>query len=503
MKELSLNNTRLDGRYDIQSLLGQGSYAEIYVARDALAAPQSPHKSIVVKALNVFLQNDLDTDLERTLVENFQNEAIALDRVRHPNVISRLGHGSARDLRGTIFHYLVLEYLSGGDLARACREKSLNLMQALFYLEQVCAGLGHAHQNGIIHRDIKPQNLLLTADRQTVKIADFGVARVSQTDSPVTRVGTNMFAPPEHSPLFAGQTGTLTYTKLTPAADIYSLAKSAYVLITCESPRFFTNQPITELPFDMRQKAWAKDLIKVLNKATQNDSRERYQNVNDFWLDLSRIKLLAEAEDVDSETKNLSAPHKIPQPHIARGYTPLAPQQPRFNTSRDLKLKDNLSAANHAPLVVRLGNETFNQKLNSPPLIAAEVAPDYEELPKYKEKSKSKSLRRFAALIIFLGLFAGILYGTHNYLRGRGVFPQIRNPFRTQTGKINTDLNLRPTPSSKNEPIGIVSKDSRVKILNSSDNWYEIEVIEYGRPKENPEYADHGWVFAKYVDVQE
>jgi len=253
----------------------------------------------------------------------------------------------------------------------------------------------------------------------------------------------------------------------------------------------------------MRQKAWAKDLIKVLNKATQNDSRERYQNVNDFWLDLSRIKLLAEAEDVDSETKNLSAPHKIPQPHIARGYTPLAPQQPRFNTSRDLKLKDNLSAANHAPLVVRLGNETFNQKLNSPPLIAAEVAPDYEELPKYKEKSKSKSLRRFAALIIFLGLFAGILYGTHNYLRGRGVFPQIRNPFRTQTGKINTDLNLRPTPSSKNEPIGIVSKDSRVKILNSSDNWYEIEVIEYGRPKENPEYADHGWVFAKYVDVQE
>ena len=92
------------------------------------------------------MQNDLDLDLERTLVENFQNEAIALDRVRHPNIISRLGHGSARDLRGTIFHYLVLEYLPGGDLARACRQKSLSFIQALDYIEQVCAGLAHAHQ---------------------------------------------------------------------------------------------------------------------------------------------------------------------------------------------------------------------------------------------------------------------------------------------------------------------------------------------------------------------
>jgi serine/threonine protein kinase len=128
--------------------------------------PQSPNTLVVIKALNVFLQNDLDADLERTLVENFQNEAIALDRVRHPNIISRLGHGTARDLRGTVFHYLVLEYLPGGDLARVCREKSLSFEQALNYLEQICAGLGHAHQNGIIHRDIKPQNLLLTADRK-------------------------------------------------------------------------------------------------------------------------------------------------------------------------------------------------------------------------------------------------------------------------------------------------------------------------------------------------
>jgi serine/threonine-protein kinase len=498
MKELSLNNTRLDGRYDIQSILGRGSYAEIYVARDALASPQSPHSLVVVKALNVFLQNDLDADLERTLVENFQNEAIALDRVRHPNVISRLGHGTARDLRNTIFHYLVLEYLPGGDLARACREKSLSLTQALFYLEQVCAGLGHAHKSGIIHRDVKPQNLLLTDDRQTVKIADFGVARVSQSDSPITRVGTNMFAPPEHSPMNAGNTGTLTVAQLTPAADIYSLAKSAYVLITCESPRFFSSQPIIELPFAMRHKPWASELLKVLQKATNNNPAERHQNVTEFWQDLSAIKLLANAEDGETLTQISSRPHLIPQPHVAKGYTPLAPQRPRFNTSQDLKLNPNLLPANNLPLVVQLGTE------NSPPkpqIIEKYPFQEQEIIYEQPPKRNRSFFRRFAIFLIFIATFAGILFATHNYLRGRGILPEISNPFKQQTGVANTDVNLRSAPSNKNDPIGLVTKDSRVRIVSSQDNWYEVDIIEHGRPKSKPEYAERGWVSRRYIDV--
>ena len=213
MKELSLQNCRIDGRYDIKELLGRGSYAEIFVVRDVLASPESPHSLTVIKALNVFLQDDLDSDLERTLVENFQNEAVALDRVRHPNIISRLGHGTARDLHNTVFHYLVLEYLPGGDLAKLHQKQKLKTPQALNYLEQVCAGLAHAHKNNIIHRDIKPQNLLLTKDLKTVKIADFGVAKISQSDSPITRVGTQMYAPPEHSPVFADSIDVMTVTE--------------------------------------------------------------------------------------------------------------------------------------------------------------------------------------------------------------------------------------------------------------------------------------------------
>src|SRR5436309_7429336 len=140
MTELKLLQCRLDGRYDIEECLGRGSYAEIYMARD-LAATDEQFRKVVIKALNVLLQGYQDPDLERTLIQNFQNEAIALDRVRHPNIISRLGHGTALDLNGTAFHYIVLEYLGGGDLSALSRRERLELNRALLYLQQVCGGL--------------------------------------------------------------------------------------------------------------------------------------------------------------------------------------------------------------------------------------------------------------------------------------------------------------------------------------------------------------------------
>src|SRR5215813_11698535 len=130
MTELKLLQCRLDGRYDIEDCLSHGSYAEIYVASDRGATDQRFRK-VVIKALNVLLQGDQDPELERTLIQNFQNEAVALDRVRHPNIISRLSHGTAIDLDGRPFHYIVLEYLGGGDLAMLCRREPLKLNRAL------------------------------------------------------------------------------------------------------------------------------------------------------------------------------------------------------------------------------------------------------------------------------------------------------------------------------------------------------------------------------------
>ncbi len=498
MKELALINSRLDGRYDVQRLLGRGSYAEIYVARDILASPQSPHSQIVIKALNVFLQNDLDPDLERTLVENFQNEAIALDRVRHPNIISRLGHGSARDMRNTTFHYLVLEYLSGGDLANKCREKSLTLSEALYYLEQVCAGLAYAHRNNIIHRDIKPQNLLLTSDRKTVKIADFGVARITQSDSPITRVGTNVYAPPEHSPLLTADTQTLVFAELTPAADIYSLAKTAYVLITGESPRFFTNRPISDLPFAFRQEPWAEKLLQILRRATQTDSRQRHQTVVEFWQDLSQLKTFAAQEDGEIATKvSTRAPNAIPQPHVAKGYTPLAPQKPRFNTSKELRLNKNLPANQNPNLVVRLDNLPKNTPSPQPQIQESVAPPIAEEVQPIQPKKKSNFLRRFLVLFILFACFTGILFGTYSYFSGNGVLPTITNPFASEDATSITGINLRSEANINSDQIGLVTRGSRLKILETKGTWYKVRILEQGNPSNSENSATVGWINSK------
>src|SRR5918999_5288675 len=296
MAELKLQQSRLDGRYDILECLGRGSYAEIYVATDNAAAEGSP-RTIVIKALNLYLQDAPDAELERTLVSNFQNEAVALDRVRHPNVINRLGHGTAIDLAGTTFHYIVLEYLPGGDMFALTRSHPLSIQRALHYLEQVCSGLAHAHKCGVIHRDIKPQNLLLTADKEIVKIADFGVARLDSTEGAITRVGTNIYSAPEHNPLMhTGQldrSGLRTPSRdyLTPAADIYSLAKTTYTLLAGESPRRFAQHAITELPAVVNDNFWSRSVLRVLEKATQSRPEDRYQTVEEFWDEIADASL--------------------------------------------------------------------------------------------------------------------------------------------------------------------------------------------------------------------
>ena len=493
MRELVLNNCRIDKRYDIRRELGRGSYAEIFLASDNLASPQSPHSSVVIKALNVFLQDDLDADLERTLVENFQNEAIALDRVRHPNIISRIGHGTARDLKGMVFHYLILEYLSGGDLQNAVRKREIPLTQALSYVEQICAGLGHAHKNGVIHRDIKPQNLLLTADLATVKIADFGVARFSLADSPITRVGTNVYAPPEHSPMFAGQGDNLDAGQLTPAADIYSLAKSVYTLVTRESPRTYSNRPIDDLPAAFRYEEWADDLIRVLKRATQSDAGMRPQTVDDFWGDLDIVRRIAADEEVSTVIRSRNIE---PQPHVARGYTPIVPAQPNFELTSDPAVKINPLMP---PVIMPKANAPVAYSPYAPKINTA--IGNTSGTAVTRPPKKKRLVRRFAVFAIAVAAFTGILYGTASYMRGTGALPEIRNPFKGQTAVANTDIFLRAGPNSDNDKIGLVTKNSKMKIVNSQNNWYQVDIVEQGRVRSPADQTTRGWLNGKYLDI--
>jgi serine/threonine protein kinase len=497
MKELSLQNCRIDGRYDVLSFLSRGSYSEIFVARDSSAATTSPHNIVVIKALNVFLQGDLDNDLEQTLVENFQNEAIALDRVRHPNIIARLGHGTARDIRNTVFHYLILEYLSGGDLAQFVKKESLTFTKAVDFLEQICAGLGHAHKCGIIHRDIKPQNLLLTKDRKVVKLCDFGVAKLNVSDEPITRVGTNLYAPPEHSPAFIDTQGDLHITELTPASDIYSLAKTAYVLLTGESPRKFSNQTISDLPIQFQNQPWATSVLGLLQKATQFNPKMRHQSVSDFWQELLKIKLQVEDIEQEDETQIASRMNLQPSPSFSSGFSPNVPLQAKFSASRDFEFPHN------TPITPQVVVKIKDQPIYQPPKTLPEVDNFKTQPETIQPKKKRKFFRRAAILLFLVGIFGGALFATQNYLQTGRFFPKFQNPFKQTVGTANSDVNIRPTAGVEQDKIGLVPKGSKVKVITTKDNWLEIDIIEFGRPKDDSSDADHGWVNRRYIDIQE
>jgi serine/threonine protein kinase len=506
MSELKLLQCRLDGRYDIEDCLGRGSYAEIYLARDN-AATDERFRSVVIKALNVLLQGYQDPELEQTLIQNFQNEAVALDRVRHPNIISRLGHGTAIDLNGTAFHYLVLEYLSGGDLAKLCRTEPLTLDRALYYLQQVCAGLAHAHECGIIHRDIKPQNLLMTANRETVKIADFGVARIEASEGAITRVGTNIYAAPEHNPLVQtaplDPTGSLK-TLLTPAADIYSLAKTAYTMICGVSPRAFAHQSITELPGPIAVRPWATSLLRVLERATQTRPADRYQTVQDFWADLADVALPVTQPLVSGQTeRRISA-----DLNVEEGVTAAAPPRPRFETSRELKQQQIAGLSGLRPrIVVPIRGTGLAQEL--PPF-----EPGRAQVPVTSNGSSKPAAigtglpktrgrgRDFVVGLVLVLCFAGLLLATGAYVRSW--IRQRGAQSSTTTGNNDagrqavalTDVNLRAGPNRQTDIIGLVESGSRVQILTANPNssWCEVQVLQHSRPKDDPSSSDRGWL---------
>ncbi len=515
MTELKLLQCRLDTRYDIEECLGRGSYAEIYMARD-LGATNEEFFKVVIKALNVLLQGYQDPDLERTLIQNFQNEAIALDRVRHANIISRLGHGTALDLNGTAFHYLVLEYLGGGDMSKLCREQPLTLERAVFYLEQVCAGLAHAHECGVIHRDIKPQNLLLTADREIVKIADFGVARLEAGDGAITRVGTNIYAPPEHSPLVQTtqlDTGALGSAQLTPAADIYSLAKTAYTLICGVSPRAFSHQPITELPAPISTRSWAPSLLRVLERATRDRPSQRYQTVQDFWDDLNDVTMPV--------TQPLAAATPLPrrvsselnlEPEVL---TLAAPPRPRFETSRELK-EHNVSGNGVArpKIVVPIAGAQVSGLARefavgeagrvTVPVGQNRVA-ERPAATMVAAKSRKRG-RDFVVGLILVLCFAGLLAATGAYVRSL-IRKRLSPPPQTTATDVGrqavttTDVNLRSGPNSRTDIIGLAESGSRVQVLTigSNNNWYEVQVLQHSRTKDDPASSDRGWVNRNFL----
>jgi eukaryotic-like serine/threonine-protein kinase len=205
------------GRYRLEQPLGHGGMATVYLARD-----EQLDRAVAVKLLAENLADDA------TFRKRFLREARLAARLSHPNVVNIYDAGETEDGRP----YIVMEHVEGPTLADLMRERGrLSAAEAVGLAVQACRGLAHAHAAGIVHRDVKPQNLLLGPDG-TLKVADFGIARAAETTA-LTQAGTVLGTAAYLSPEQA------TGEEVGPAADVYSLGAVLYELLTGRLPYEF------------------------------------------------------------------------------------------------------------------------------------------------------------------------------------------------------------------------------------------------------------------------
>jgi serine/threonine protein kinase len=523
MPQLKLENSLVDERYEVRERLSLGSYAEIFVARDRRAKGQE----IVIKALNTHLQGTPESDLEKTLIENFQNEAIALDAVRHPHVILRLGHGTAADLNGVPFHYLVLEYLPGGDLLQLCKGRpgcALELQSALFYFKQVCEALAFAHSKGVIHRDLKPNNFLLSRDHSLLKVADFGVAKISpEENAEITRVGADIYAPPEHHPDESrGHVG-----RLTAAADIYSLAKSFYTVIGGRTPSQFIRRPITSLPDTINHQPWAESLLPVLRRATAEAPQDRYATVVEFWSELANVATktqhasgFAAVEDEATRVRVKDAPKEVKvKLEVAPTNLPTRPEQPEFAsllTNSPANLPTSTPVAEKRKIVVdfdvpKPAQESVG-KTQPPP---RPLTPPRSKLPAPESNVPLESFMapmwRRVAVALLAVLFLATLVSVYRYAREKRATSAATNTPASSTGKIfgeqlevlALDLYVRSGPGPGFDKLGAITRGSKHKVLSKAANgWIQIEVSDWS-PNYEHSTQKQGWINgdARFVSV--
>jgi len=263
-------------RYKILRTLGGSEMSEVYLAEDV-----DLHRKVAIKFLSpVFAAQD-------EFRERFKHEAQAAASINHPNsvTIHEVGEFAGRP-------YIVMEYIEGESLGRRMARQALPLADILEIALQICEGLRKAHQQGIWHRDIKPDNILLDAEGR-VKIVDFGLAKLRQVNT-LTLKGTIMGTPRYMSPeQVAGET-------LDQRSDIFSLGIVLYEMIAGVKPfKGETWKPIANAilhhqpePLAKHNRGVTASLQSVLDKALAKNRDARYQNIESLLADLKREKKL-------------------------------------------------------------------------------------------------------------------------------------------------------------------------------------------------------------------
>ncbi|MCQ2491694.1 MAG: Stk1 family PASTA domain-containing Ser/Thr kinase [Lachnospiraceae bacterium] len=266
------NGTRLNNRYEIIKQIGCGGMANVYMAKD-----EKLGRFVAVKVMKEEFNSD------ENFVRKFETEAQAVARLLHPNIISVYDVGVEDDI-----HYIVMELGEGITLKQYIKEKGqLSADETVEFGLQIAQAMRCAHTNGIIHRDIKPQNILVSAIG-TVKVTDFGIAKAANSNTmTATAIGSVHYLSPEQA------RGGFSDCR----SDIYAFGITLYEMITGKVPFDHENgvtialmhlQDEVEAPSKLNPDM-PKSLEKVILKCLAKSPQERYQTADELISDLGRV----------------------------------------------------------------------------------------------------------------------------------------------------------------------------------------------------------------------
>lgn len=272
----NLIGKRLDGRYLIESVIGVGGMANVYKGQDV--------KTGTTVAVKVLKEEFLDNE---ELVRRFKNESKAISILDHPNIV-KVYDVSVTDR----LQYIVMEYIDGITLKEYLKQRGgpLTWKEVVYFATQVLSALSHAHSKGIVHRDVKPQNIMLLADG-SIKMMDFGIARFSRAQNQTVSdkaIGSVHYISPEQAK------GDHTDAR----TDIYSVGVMLYEMLSGRLP-FDGNgavsiaiKQISDKPTPLAEVApnVPEGLRQITERAMEKDPKDRYQSAQEMLAAIDEFK---------------------------------------------------------------------------------------------------------------------------------------------------------------------------------------------------------------------